>query len=74
MSDEYLSVDEVALKLKLHPRTIRRLLADGRLPGVRFGGKQWRVPADSLRSYIDREVAQRKPPSYEASAPVEIAS
>ncbi len=65
--DEYLNVDEVAAKLKLHARTIRRLLTDGKLPGVRFGGRQWRIPADSLRKYIDSEVAQRKPPTSESS-------
>jgi len=51
--DEYLTADEVAEKLKMHIRTVRRLLATGVLPGKKIGGKEWRVSAASLRAYIE---------------------
>ena len=57
--DEYLTADEVSEKLKLHIRTVRRLLASGVLPGKKIGGKEWRISAASLRTYI--EGGDRKP-------------
>jgi excisionase family DNA binding protein len=39
---ELLTVKEAAFKFKLHRDTIRRLLRDGYLRGVRIGG-QWRL-------------------------------
>ena len=51
--DEYLTPTEVAEKLKIHERTVRRLLADGVLPGVRIGAKVWRISAAALRAYVE---------------------
>jgi excisionase family DNA binding protein len=51
--DEYLTADQVATKLQLHARTIRRLLVSGELPGKKIGGKEWRISAASLREYIE---------------------
>lgn len=51
--DEYLTSEEVAAKLKMHIRTVRRLLATGELPGKKIGGKEWRISAASLREYIE---------------------
>lgn len=42
------SVEEVASQLRLHPRTVYRLLESGRLRGRRVG-RQWRVEAEALR-------------------------
>lgn len=43
---EYLSVTEYAEKHGKDPGWIRRLLADGRLTGVKVG-KQWVIPANA---------------------------
>ncbi len=43
----YLTPDEAAHVLRVHPGTIRRLLREGRLVGVRVG-RQWRIAEDSL--------------------------
>lgn len=41
-----LTMREAAERARLHPETIRRMIADGRLPGVKVAGR-WRVrPAD----------------------------
>ena len=51
--DEYLTADQVAGKLQLHARTVRRLLVSGVLPGKKIGGKEWRVSAAALKAYIE---------------------
>ena len=50
---EYLTPEEVAGKLRIHERTVRRLLADGKLPGQRIGAKKWRISAAALNSYLE---------------------
>jgi excisionase family DNA binding protein len=60
MADEYLTVEEAAAKLKIHPRTIRRLLVDGKLPGVKFGARQWRIPVSALERGVEQALANRK--------------
>lgn len=43
-----LTVKEVASRLGLHPMTVRRMIADGRLPAVQLGGH-----GTSIRVYVD---------------------
>ena len=50
---EYLTPKEVAEKLRIHERTVRRLLSEGSLPGVRVGSKTWRVSAAALKAHIE---------------------
>jgi excisionase family DNA binding protein len=50
---EYLTSEEVARKLRIHERTVRRLLADGKLPGQRIGAKKWRISAGALKAYME---------------------
>jgi excisionase family DNA binding protein len=45
---EELSITEAAKRKKVHPFTLRRWIAEGRLPGHRFGPKLVRVYADDL--------------------------
>jgi excisionase family DNA binding protein len=43
---EYLTVDEVAAKLRVAPKTVRRWCASGQLKALR-AGRPWRIkPAD----------------------------
>ncbi len=44
-----LTLDEVAACLRLNPRTIRRLVANGRLPCARLAGRLRFFPADVVR-------------------------
>jgi excisionase family DNA binding protein len=50
---EFLTAEQVAEKLQLHPRTVRRLLVSGELPGKRIGGREWRVSATALRAFME---------------------
>jgi excisionase family DNA binding protein len=62
---ELYTVDEAAAILRLNADTIRRLLREGRLPGIKIGaGQQWRVRKDDLDAYISRGVGtpKRMPP------------
>ena len=52
MDAEYLTVEQVAEKLQLHARTVRRMLVAGALPGRKMGPKTWRVPAVALREFM----------------------
>ena len=47
MSESFLSVEQTARRLQLHPFTIRRQLQSGRLRGVKRG-RVWRVPESAL--------------------------
>ncbi len=58
---ELYTVDEAAGILRLNSYTIRRLLREGRLPGIKVGaGQQWRVRKDDLDEYIARRVVPQR--------------
>ena len=60
--DEYLTVAEVAARLKVHPITVRRLIKAGRLPVVRVG-RAVRVRAEDVPAHAaSRPVVQLRPP------------
>ena len=54
MDDELLTVGQAATRLKMHPDTVRRLLRESEIPGVKVGKRQWRVPTSTLREYVER--------------------
>lgn len=47
MAEMYLTAEQVAARLQLHPETVRRQLKAGLLHGVRRG-RVWRVPESAL--------------------------
>lgn len=47
-TDGFLSLDDVANMLRVSPRTIRRLVADGLLPIYRFSSKLVRFRAEEV--------------------------
>jgi excisionase family DNA binding protein len=49
---EVLTINEVAERLRIHPRTAYRLVNDGSIPGVRVG-RQYRISAKALDAYIE---------------------
>ena len=55
VNDEVLSVEEVALRLKVSDVTVRRMLNDGRLPGIRVG-RQWRVASTTVSRALRGEI------------------
>lgn len=53
MKDEYLTLDEVAKKLKVGKMTVNRMAKKGQIPAFKFG-RVWRVDAGKLRALFDR--------------------
>jgi excisionase family DNA binding protein len=51
MSEQYLTVEQAAGRLQVHPVTVRRLLASGELPGIRIG-RQWRISPVALETLV----------------------
>ena len=48
----WLTVNEVARYLSLHPRTVRRMIARGELPAVRVGAVEIRIATQELDAYL----------------------
>ena len=54
-----LTVKDVAGLLRLHPRSVRRLIADGRLPVVRLRGAV-RIRPEDVEDLVTRSGQERK--------------
>ncbi|WP_417799026.1 methylation-associated defense system helix-turn-helix domain-containing protein MAD1 [Terasakiella pusilla] len=54
MSDEIMTIQEVAAYLKLKEKTAYRLAADGKIPGFKVGGS-WRFRRKEIESWIDEQ-------------------
>ena len=48
--EQYLTAEEVAEALKLHPYTVRRLCREDKIPCFKFGG-QWRFRKDEIEKW-----------------------
>ncbi|MBN4063512.1 helix-turn-helix domain-containing protein [Cardiobacterium sp. AH-315-I02] len=59
MSDEILTLKEVAKYLKLAEKTTYRLAAEGKLPGFKVGGS-WRFRRDELEKFTKAAPANVK--------------
>jgi len=65
MDEELLTVEEAATRLKMHVGTVRRLLREGSLPGVKLGKRQWRISAAALRKHMEGGKAPGAPAAAE---------
>ncbi len=52
--EEFLTVEEVAKALKLHPYTIRRLCREEKIPCFKFGG-QWRFSKSDITKLLAKK-------------------
>ncbi len=48
--EQYLTAEEVAQALKLHPYTVRRLCREDKIPCFKFGG-QWRFSKNEIEAW-----------------------
>jgi excisionase family DNA binding protein len=56
-----IDANEAATLLRVHPKTVKRLAADGTLPGMRIG-KVWRFRASSLDVWMASQLqCSRRP-------------
>lgn len=56
-TDEIFTVQEGAAYAKIAPKTLRKWLKNGQLPGLR-AGRHWRVQKSALQSFL-REQGQQ---------------
>ncbi len=54
MTDEILTLKDVAKYLKLAEKTAYRLAAEGKLPGFKVGGS-WRFKQTDIESWIQKQ-------------------
>ena len=54
MTDEILTLKEVAAYLKLAEKTAYKLAAEGKLPGFKVGGS-WRFKSVDIEKWIERK-------------------
>jgi excisionase family DNA binding protein len=59
MTDEILTLREVAQYLKLAEKTAYRLASDGKLPGFKVGGS-WRFKKEDIESWIAEQKTTKK--------------
>jgi len=50
----YLTIEEAAQLLRIHPDTVRRLLREKRLPGKKIG-REWRISQEALDNFVREE-------------------
>jgi excisionase family DNA binding protein len=58
-TDRLLTVEEAAERLRFSTETIRRMLRDGRLRGIRMGATRagWRIAERDLAAFIQNRIA-----------------
>ncbi len=52
MEQKFMTIDEAADKLGVHPKTIRRYISSGKISAQKIAGS-WRINEESLTAYID---------------------
>lgn len=52
MTDKYYTVDEIAEMIKIHPKTLRRYIREGRLKASKVG-KSWRISGHDLSTFTE---------------------
>lgn len=57
LDDEMLTIDDLAVYMKLRPQTIYKWAQAGKIPGAKFG-KEWRFRRSHIEAWIDERMAQ----------------
>ena len=66
---EYLTVSEIAERLKVQPLTVRRWLNSGALTGIQLGDRAgWRITEEDLREFLEARTSRRDPDMGKAAA------
>lgn len=48
----YITVKQAADQLKLKPETVTKMIREGRLKGIKLGGRVWRVAEQSIKELL----------------------
>ena len=50
-----MTINDVAAELKVHPRTVKRWIADGQLAAFKLGDRAgWRVSPEDLQRFLEQ--------------------
>jgi excisionase family DNA binding protein len=52
MNNDYLTIDQGAGKLGVHPKTVRRYISSGKISAQKIAGS-WRINPESVESYLN---------------------
>lgn len=63
---ELLTAEEAADMLRLSSYTVRKLLREGEIKGVKVGKRQWRVKREELESYLNKHPGGGRTPAASA--------
>lgn len=59
---EVLEPADVAKQLRVHERTVRRWMEDGKMPGARLPSGEWRVPKAQYEAWLrERQFLMQAP-------------
>lgn len=50
--EKYLSMEELQKVLPIHPKTLSKMLKEGKIPGAGKIGKQWYLPEKKLDEFL----------------------
>ena len=53
MGNELLTVSQVAEYLQISEKTIRRLIANGKIKASKVGGRAWRIKESDIEHYLN---------------------
>ncbi len=56
MTEKFYSVEEISQMLELHPKTVRRFIREGKIPGKKLG-REWKVAREDFIAYAHGELA-----------------
>ena len=51
----YISIDDAALRLRVHSKTVRKWVAAGHVPAYRLGPKVLRIKLADLEAMVERK-------------------
>lgn len=60
---EMFTVEEVAAKFRVRPRTVYRWLKEGRMAGIKTPGGQHRIPGEVVLREFESRVVNEPPPT-----------
>ena len=69
-ADEFVSSDQIAAELGVHPQTVQRYFREGGLPGRKIG-KSWTTTRAALRDWLTGAPAAGAAPLERGGVPLE---
>ena len=69
--DEFYTINQAAISLKVHPLTVRRYIKEGKLKAFRAGGNI-RVSVNDLRAFTQNFIPRQKTYRSQANQPERV--